>query len=113
MRQREWSVLTWRRKPRFQLGRVRVTRGVRHALSGWQIRRLLNRHARGDWGSGYIGRRSPNERFVQSGLRLDSHYRLPVGDVLITTDPESEVTGKRASTTVYLFGEYSRVHGLE
>lgn len=118
-KKRKREVLTWRRRPRFHLGRVVVTPSVRTAHTGQEIRRFLKRHASGDWGSGYIGRGSPNERFLGYGFRLDSHYRRPGdhrpphGDVLITTDPVALETGRRASTTVYLFSEYWEVHGLE
>ena len=112
MRQTTCFVKVLRVRPRFHSGTVVVTEGVRNALPFWEIHRLLDRHTRGDWGSGYIGRCSPNERFLRLGFRLDSHYRLSGRDVLITTDPVSLDTGNRRFTTVYLFGEYSRVHNL-
>jgi len=112
MRQLKKSVKVLRVRPRFGLGTVVVTQGVRTALPFWEVYRLLDRHARGDWGTGYIGRSSPNERFVRSGLRLDSHYRVAGRDVLITTDPESSDAARRPFTTVYLFDEYASVHQL-
>ena len=112
MRQTTCYVKVLRVRPRFHSGTVVVTEGIRNALSLWEIHRLLGRHAHGDWGSGYVGRCSPNERFLRLGLRLDSHYRLGGRDVLITTDPVSLASGARPFTTVYLFGEYSQVHHL-
>jgi hypothetical protein len=112
MRQTTCFVKVLRVRPRFHSGTVVVTEGVRTALPFWEIHRLLDRHTRGDWGPGEIGRNSPNERFLRWGLRLDSHYRRSGRDVLITTDPVSSETGTRRFTTVYLFEEYSRVHNL-
>ncbi len=113
MRQRKRGVKVLRVRPRFELETVFVTGGVRNALPFWEIHRLLDRHTRGDWGSGWISRTSPNERFLRLGLRLDSHYRLAGREVLITTDPVSRASGSRPFTTVYLLGEYWRVHALE
>ncbi|MGL4424267.1 MAG: hypothetical protein ACRCZF_26670 [Gemmataceae bacterium] len=112
MRQHYQPVKVLRVRPRFELGTVLVSGGVSTALSKGEIDRLLYRHTRGDWGAGYIGQGSPNERFLLLGFRLDSHYRIAGCEVLITTDLVCPKTNGRPSTTVYLFEEYAQVHQL-
>lgn len=102
-----------RRGERFDLGIVFVSPEVRKALGFQAVYRLLNRHARGDWGEGYIGRGDRNDRFLRLGLRLDSHYLLPCGhQVWISTDPRLDSRSRsRRSTEVFLVREYEDIFG--
>ena len=88
---------------RFPLGRVVATPGALAALTqaGADPRRLLARHARGDWGDLDAEDRAANERAIATGERLLSAYRLPSGDrVWIITEAD------RSSTCLLLPEEY-------
>jgi hypothetical protein len=110
MRHESRGVKVLRVRPRFELGTIFASGGVRTALSFDRFNRLLERHECGDWGTGHIGRHRPNEWAVRAGLRLDSHYRVAGTDVLVTTDAVCSRTGRRPCTTVYLLDEYAQVH---
>ena len=102
-----------RSKNRFDLGIVFVSPEVRKTLGFQAVYRLLNRHALGDWGEGYIGNKVRNDRFLRLGLRLDSHYLLPCGhEVWISTDPcQDSQSRSRRSTEVFLVREHDDIFG--
>ena len=66
--------------PTFPLGHVCSTPGARELLTGGDITRLLNPHARRDWSEcGPVDRKS-NEHALAHGGRVFSTYRMP-GDI--------------------------------
>jgi hypothetical protein len=100
---------------RFEPGVLAVTRGIAEARRRGiiNVRALLKRHFRGDYGEIQDEDKSTNELSIKSGSCIVSGYDTDAGRVLIITAPESErtilpdyVEGHRAFTTVLLAEEY-------
>lgn len=86
---------------RFALGRLLVTPGIQDlARCGLNIGRLLERHARGDWGDLSAADRQRNDDALDDDGRLLSYYKTVAGEVWIITEAD------RSATTVLLPEEY-------
>lgn len=67
--------------PKFRLGRVTMTRGVKHSIDNEKITNeqffdCLRRHAAGDWGDLGEDDKEENEFSLQNDLRILSAYDL-------------------------------------
>ncbi len=86
----------------FPLGRVCATPHALEVLTPEEIRRALDRHARGDWGE--LGERDweANEEALELGLRLFSAYPAEghPGRFWVITEAD------RSATTVLMPGDY-------
>ncbi|UQY83019.1 hypothetical protein [Ralstonia pseudosolanacearum] len=89
--------------PRLPLGQLLATPGARAALqaAGISVFKLLNRHARGDWGELSEEDQLQNNMAAITGQRVLSSYPLPTGQkVWIITEWD------RSATTVLLPEDY-------
>lgn len=89
--------------PRLALGRLLATPVACAALqaAGVSVFKLLNRHARGDWGDLSDEDRQRNDLAALTGLRVLSSYPLPTGQkIWIITEWD------RSATTVLLPDDY-------
>ena len=89
------------RRVRFQPGTVVATLGAMSVATTHEIRLLLDRHVRGDWGDLCPEDRRANEDALRHGQRLLSSYRLESGEKLWVI-----TAGDRSETTVLTPGEY-------
>ena len=89
------------RKLFFQLGAVRVTDGVEHALDPSDVVMGITRHARGDWGEVDERDWKENDNSVECGYRLLSQYKAKNGTLFWVV-----TTSDRSATTVLLPEEY-------
>ena len=87
--------------PRFPLGRVVATPNVLARIPPEDIRSVLVRHVRGDWGNVGSEDRKENERSLQSGFLLLSVY--PAGNSVRFRILTGAV---RSSTAVLLHEDY-------
>jgi len=90
-------------QPRLPLGHLLATPGAVAALTlaGVSIFRLLNRHARGDWGDLSDEDRQQNDLAIITGQRVLSSYPLETGQrIWVITESD------RAATTVLLPEDY-------
>ncbi len=86
---------------RFKLGAVRVTPGVRSALTPNELITSLSRHFEGDWGELDEHDWKQNDEAVDSGLRILSTYVARDGmKFWIITEHD------RSATTILLPNEY-------
>lgn len=90
--------------PRLPLGCLFTTPAAQAALNeaGVSIFKLLNRHARHDWGDLGPEDRQQNDLALQHGARVLSNYVLPDGRTRVWIITEAD----RACTTVLLPDEY-------
>lgn len=90
-------------QPRLPLGHLLATPAAvaALALAGVSIFRLLNRHARGDWGDLSDEDRQQNDQAAVTGQRVLSSYRLETGQrIWVITEWD------RSATTVLLPEDY-------
>lgn len=86
---------------RFQPGTVVATVGAMQIATNHQLRLLLDRHVRGDWGDVCEDDRKANEAALRHGARLLSSYTTESGEKLWVITEAS-----RQQTTVLTPGEY-------
>ncbi|BCL90900.1 hypothetical protein ACNRBV_22795 [Ralstonia pseudosolanacearum] len=89
--------------PRLRLGQLLATPAAAAALSvaGVSVFKLLNRHARGDWGDLSEEDQQQNNLAAMTGQRVLSSYLLPTGQkVWVVTEWD------RSITTVLLPDDY-------
>ena len=87
--------------PKFSLGRVCITPNAASQLPHDDVKRALQRHARGDWGEVDDNDCAENNRCVREGCRLLSAYLASNGvRFWIITE------ANRAATTVLLPEDY-------
>lgn len=89
------------KRPKFPLGVVVATRGVRHEVDINDIEEALGRHVTGDWGNVPPADRRSNNIAVKEGYRIISSYTGKNGvKFWIITEAD------RSATTVLLPEEY-------
>lgn len=87
--------------PKFELGRIMITRGAQEVLSHQDVLTALGRHLTGDWGQVGSEDWQENELSLREGFRLLSAYTDRNGvKFWIITEAD------RSSTTVLLPSEY-------
>ena len=86
---------------RFQPGTVVATIGAMRVATPHQLRLLLDRHVRGDWGDVCEDDREANEEALKHGSRVFSSYIIESGEKLWVITEAS-----RQQTTVLTPGEY-------
>ena len=87
--------------PKFALGRVCITPNAASQVPSDDVRKALQRHARGDWGVVDAHDSAENDRCVDEGCRLLSAYHASNGvKFWIITEAD------RAHTTVLLPEDY-------
>ena len=94
--------------PLFKLGKVVATPGALAFLENAvvDLRRLLARHERGDWGDVSEGDKIANNEALKDGSRIFSAYKIKNEEkVWIITEATGD-DGKRASTCALLPDEY-------
>ena len=97
----EYTMATTTSPIRLSLGSVRVTPGVRSALTPNDLITSLARHFEGDWGEGDEHDWKQNDDAVNSGLRILSSYVARDGvKFWIITEHD------RSATTILLPNEY-------
>ena len=86
-------------KPKFQLGQIMITPGVRdlfrevpEAWPGALINSLLARHRAGDWGEVPPEDAAENELSVSEGFRIMSAYSVSGEKVWVITEADRSVT---------------------
>lgn len=90
----------------FDLGRVLATRTAVDTFSDEELRRMLIRHAHGDWGNLKKADKRANDEALLDGSRILSRYDLENGrSAYIITDAEDDF-GRRLHTTICLPSEY-------
>lgn len=88
-------------KIRFQPGSVVATMGALQIATEEQIKAILDRHLRGDWGDLDEHDRKANEAALRDGDRLFSSYQItPDTKLWIVTE------ANRSTTTVMLPEDY-------
>lgn len=87
-------------QPKFPLGKVVITQGVRQTIPSHQIPGALKRHALGDWGELEEQDRISNEQALKEGGRLVSVYKSEQRRFYIITEAD------RSYTTILLPSEY-------
>ena len=87
--------------PKFELGRVVITRNALDTLSTEDVQRSLARHASGDWGDVDPHDRQANELALVDGSRIFSVYHARDGQKFwVITEAD------RSSTCVLLPEDY-------
>lgn len=91
-----------RRRFTFRLGRVVMTSSIAEYIKcGVDVRHLLQRHERGDWGDLSISDQKENDEALKTGGRLLSAYQFIVNEkIYIITE------ANRSVTTIMLASEY-------
>ena len=94
--------------PLFELGMVVATPGALELLksAGVDLRQLLFRHERGDWGDVNDGDKAINKEALKDGSRLFSAYKIRGGLKIWVITEAKGPDGKRASTSAVLPDEY-------
>lgn len=87
--------------PRFNPGRVMITRNAKEALPPSEVNAAINRHLHGDWGDVCDSDGKFNDDALHSGDRLFSVYHTADG-VKFWIITESD----RSATTVLLPSDY-------
>jgi hypothetical protein len=87
---------------KFPLGQLVITSGASEALTGSQLRPILARHQRGDWGAVGSEDARYNDQDLKSGNRLLSAYYAQPDDVKVWVITEWD----RSLTTILLPSEY-------
>ena len=83
--------------PRFNPGRLMITRNARNALPRREVDAAINRHLSGDWGDVCQSDWQRNEQALRDGDRLLSVYQTQAGEKFwIITESD------RSTTTVLL-----------
>ena len=85
---------------RFRPGTVVATIGPMQVATPHQLRLLLDRHMRGDWGDVGEDDRKANEAALEHGARLLSAYEVNGEKLWVLTEAD------RQQTTVMTPGEY-------
>ena len=84
-------------KPRFNPGRLMITRNAKNALPRGEVDAAINRHLSGDWGDVCQSDWQRNEQALRDGDRLLSVYQTQAGEKFwIITESD------RSTTTVLL-----------
>lgn len=87
--------------PELPLGRIVATPGALRKIPAEEIRTVLHRHHRRDWGTHRPGYQAANEQALTAGVRILSCYQTTAGVKLwIITE------GDRSATTVLLPEDY-------
>ncbi len=90
-----------RDRPRFDLGRLTITRGALAELEQKDVLAALQRHVTGDWGDVDKEDWEANEQSLREGTRLVSVYHSSAGEKFyIITEHD------RSLTTILLPSEY-------
>ena len=80
-------------EPKFPMGRLLMTPGVRDSVKRPEIEKLLQRHNYGDWGELDEDDVAQNELGLEEGLRLMSAYTAGSGQtVWVITEADRSVT---------------------
>ena len=88
-------------KPRFNPGRLMITRNARDMLPRGEVDAAINRHLSGDWGDVCQSDWQLNEDALKKGDRLMSVYHTQDGEKFwIITESD------RSATTVLLPSDY-------
>lgn len=87
--------------PRFNPGRVMITRNAKDVLPRSEVDRAINRHLHGDWGDVCDSDGKLNEEALRNGDRLFSVYHT-AGGVKFWIITESD----RSATTILLPSDY-------
>ena len=83
--------------PRFNPGRLMITRNAKNALPRREVDAAINRHLSGDWGDVCQSDWQRNEQALRDGHRLLSVYQTQAGEKFwIITESD------RSTTTVLL-----------
>ncbi|MCI8838822.1 MAG: hypothetical protein OSJ58_10995 [Dysosmobacter sp.] len=83
--------------PRFNPGRLMITRNAKNALPRREVDAAINRHLSGDWGDVCQSDWQRNEQALRDGDRLLSVYQTQAGEKFwIITESD------RSTTTVLL-----------
>ena len=83
--------------PRFNPGRLMITRNAKNALPRREVDAAINRHLSGDWGDVCQADWQRNEQALRDGDRLLSVYQTQAGEKFwIITESD------RSTTTVLL-----------
>lgn len=83
--------------PRFNPGRLMITRNTKNALPRREVDAAINRHLSGDWGDVCQSDWQRNEQALRDGDRLLSVYQTQAGEKFwIITESD------RSTTTVLL-----------
>ena len=83
--------------PRFNPGRLMITRNAKNALPRREVDAAINRHLSGDWGDVCQSDWQRNEQALRDGDRLLSVYQTQAGEKFwISTESD------RSTTTVLL-----------
>ena len=83
--------------PRFNPGRLMITRNAKNALPRREVDAAINRHLSGDWGDVCQSDWQRNEQTLRDGDRLLSVYQTQAGEKFwIITESD------RSTTTVLL-----------
>ena len=87
--------------PRFNPGRLMITRNAKNALPRREVDAAINRHLSGDWGDVCQSDWQRNEQALRDGDRLLSVYQTQAGEKFwIITESD------RSTTTVLLPSDY-------
>ena len=87
--------------PRFNPGRLMITRNAKNALPRREVDAAINRHLSGDWGDVCQSDWQRNEQALRDGDRLLSVYQTQAGEKFwIITESD------RSATTVLLPSDY-------
>lgn len=87
--------------PRFNPGRLMITRNARDTLPRVEVNAAINRHLQGDWGDVCRFDWQRNEQALRDGDRLLSVYQTQAGEKFwIITESD------RSATTVLLPSDY-------
>ena len=79
--------------PRFNPGRLMITRNAKNALPRREVDAAINRHLSGDWGDGCQSDWQRNEQALRDGDRLLSVYQTQDGEKFwIITESDRSVT---------------------
>jgi hypothetical protein len=90
-----------KKAPKFQLGKVFVTKAVQGQVSPIDALRALSRHWQGDWGEVCPEDAKANDQALADGMRLLSAYQSREGvKFWIITEAD------RSSTTILLPEDY-------
>jgi hypothetical protein len=82
--------------PKFQLGRVVITRNAQAAIPHDEVLLAIKRHSRGDWGELDSHDVAENERSLQGSGRLFSAYRTRDGvRFYVITEGDRSVTNAK------------------
>ena len=79
--------------PRFNPGRLMITRNAKNALPRREVDAAINRHLSGDWGDVCQSDWQRNEQALRDGDRLLSVYQTQAGEKFwIITESDRSVT---------------------